>query len=82
MAEILNNIQSKFVPTAEVNNRKQVLQKIFLDGDQLTEERARNAQLANSLAQTQCQCLAGFETTFADWHLGKNFLMVRMLTLT
>ena len=82
MAEILNNIQSKFVPTAEVNNRKQVLQKIFLDGDQLTEERARNAQLANSLAQTQYQCLAGFETTFADWHLGKNFLMVRMLTLT
>jgi hypothetical protein len=33
MAEILNNIQNKFVPTAEVNNQKYVLQKTFLDGD-------------------------------------------------
>jgi hypothetical protein len=72
MAEILNNIQNKFVPTAEVNNQKYVLQKTFLDGDQLTEERARNAQLANSLHNC-------FETAFADWHLGKNLLMVRML---
>ena len=79
MAVILKNVQSKFVPTAEVNNQKRVLQKIFLDGDQLTEERARNAQLANRLAETPYECLAGFETTFADWHLGKNFLMVRML---
>jgi hypothetical protein len=79
MAEILNNIQNKFVPTAEVNNQKYVLQKTFLDGDQLTEERARNAQLANSLAQTEYERLAGFETAFADWHLGKNLLMVRML---
>ena len=79
MAEILKNVQGKFVPTAEVNNQRQVLQKIFLDGDQLTEERARNAPLRNSLVKTPYECLAGFESTFADWHLGKNFLMVRML---
>lgn len=77
MAEILKNIQSNFVPTAEVNNETEVLQKVFLDGDQLTEERARNAQLANTLADTPYERLNGLETVFADWHLGKNLLMVR-----
>ena len=76
MAEILTNIQDNFVPTVEINNEKEVLQKVFLDGDQLTEERARNAQQANTLAATPYEQLSGIETTFADWHLGKNLLMV------
>ena len=76
MAEILNNIQENGVPKAEVCNQTEILQKVFLDGDQLTEERARNAQLANTLADTPYESLNGLETAFADWHLGKNLLMV------
>ena len=72
MAEILKNIHQNFVPKTEV------LQKVFLDGDQLTEERARNAQLANTLADTPYERLSGLETAFADWHLGKNLLTVRI----
>lgn len=76
MAEILKNIHHNFVPKTEVCNQTEVLQKVFLDGDQLTEERARNAQLANTLADTSYERLSGLETAFADWHLGKNLLMV------
>lgn len=79
MAEILKNIHHNFVPKTEVCNQTEVLQKVFLDGDQLTEERARNAQLANTLADTPYECLSGLETAFADWHLGKNLLMVSKL---
>ena len=76
MADILKNIQSNFVPSAEVSNQNEVLQRVFLDGDQLTEERARNAQLTNTLADTTYERLGGLETAFADWHLGKNLLEV------
>ena len=41
MAQILQNIQHNFVPAAVVGNQREVLQRVFLDGDQLTEERAR-----------------------------------------
>ena len=77
MAQILQNIQHNFVPTAVVGNQREVLQRVFLDGDQLTEERARNAQQANALADSPYERLNGLETAFADWHLGKNLLMVR-----
>lgn len=79
MADILKNIQSNFVPSAEVSNQNKVLQRVFLDGDQLTEERARNAQLANTLADTTYERLGGLETAFADWHLRKNLLEVYSL---
>ena len=79
MADILKNIQSNFVPSAEVSNQNKVLQRVFLDGDQLTEERARNAQLANTLADTAYERLGGLETAFADWHLRKNLLEVYSL---
>lgn len=77
MAQILQNIQHNFVPTAVVGNQREVLQRVFLDGDQLTEERSRNAQQANALADSPYEHLNGLETAFADWHLGKNLLMVR-----
>lgn len=79
MADILKNIQSNFVPSAEVSNQNKVLQRVFLDSDQLTEERAKNAQLANTLADTTYERLGGLETAFADWHLGKNLLEVYSL---
>ena len=80
MAQILKNIQENFVLKTKVGQQNEILERIFLDGDQLTEERARNAQLANTLADTPWECLSGLETTFADWHLGKNLLLVKMMT--
>ena len=76
MAQILENIQDQFVPTT--NN--EVLERVFLDGDELTEERARNAQIANTFADTPYEKMAGLQTSFADWHLGKNLLMGSILT--
>ena len=78
MAEIMKNVQEKFSPSTNVNGETEILQRVFLDGDQLTEEWARNAQLANTLADTPTERLEGLETAFADWHLGKNMLMVKM----
>lgn len=76
MAQILEHIQSKYVPTVTLNGGEtEVLEKVIFDGDQLTEERARNCQWANTLARTQLERLEGI-TPFADWHLKKMFLGV------
>ena len=77
MAQILHNLQEKFVPSTKVEGKTEILERVFLDGDHLTEERARNAQLANTLEDTPTERLNGLEMAFADWHLGKNMLMVK-----
>jgi len=76
MALILHDIQERFVPKTVIGDEKEVLVKVILDGDQLTEERARNAQIANTLADSQYEQMNGLQTSFADWHLGKKLLMV------
>lgn len=77
MAQILEHLQSKYVPTATLNSGEtEVLQKVIFDGDQLTDERARNCQWANTLARTQLERLEGITPAFADWHLKKMFLGV------
>ena len=48
----------------------------MFDGDQLTEERARNAQYANVLADNEIDRLNEIETSFGDWHLKKNLYEV------
>jgi len=48
MAQIMENIQSHYVPT-ESGVDQNIIQKVIFDGDQLTEERARNCQWANTL---------------------------------
>ncbi|PFX23522.1 hypothetical protein AWC38_SpisGene11929 [Stylophora pistillata] len=74
MAVIIEKIQEKFVPAANINGKKEILEKVILDGDQLTEERARNAKIANIHADSSYEKLSGLQTSFADWHLGKNLL--------
>lgn len=76
MAQILDDMHSKYVPTVTLDNEPVVLDHVILDGDQLTEERERNAQWANSLAGTQAERMEGITPAFADWHLKKNFLTV------
>jgi hypothetical protein len=60
------------VPKSSDSVQADILERIFLDGDQLTDEWARNAQLANAVVDTPCEGFCGLETSFADWHLGKN----------
>ena len=43
MAHIMKNIQDKYVPVKNVDGKLKTIDKIIFDGDQLTEERARNA---------------------------------------
>ena len=74
MAQIIKDLQ-KYVPIYSVNGQY-VLQRIVFDGDQLTEERTRNAQWANTLAGSPVDQLDGFTTSFGDWHLKKNILEV------
>ena len=52
---------------------------MIFDGDQLTEERARNAGWANILAGSDMERLEGLEPSFADWHLKKNLYQVNIL---
>lgn len=76
MAQIMKSLQTKYVPVVPVDKKPTTPSKIFFDGDQLTEERARNAQYANILAETELERLNGLEPTFADWHLKKNIYEV------
>lgn len=68
MAQLLTTFHDKFVPATEVNDTREVLHKISLDGDQLTEERARNVQWTYRLGATSFDRLDGLETNHADWH--------------
>lgn len=77
MAQILDVLQAKYVPTVtSAGGEAEILQKVIFDGDQLTEERARNCQWANTLSETHLERLEGITSSFADWHLKKNFLGV------
>ena len=72
-------LQSNYVPTVTSNGGgSKILQKVIFDGDQLTEERARNWQWANTLAESPSERLEGITPAFADWHLKKMFLGVCM----
>ena len=72
----MKEIQDRYVPVAQVDGKTKIVQKIVFDGDQLTEERARNAQYANVLADNEIDRLNGIETSFGDWHLKKNLYEV------
>lgn len=78
MAQIMENIQSHYVPTESGDDAAEadqnIIQKVIFDGDQLTEERARNCQWANTLADNETDRLNGITTAFADWHLNKLLL--------
>ena len=74
MAQIMEDLQKNYVPVNVVNEQQQ---RILFDGDQLTEERGRNAQWANTLAGGSVEQLDGLITSFGDWHLKKNILEVQ-----
>lgn len=81
MSQILDNVQRLYVPMTNVDSEQKILEKVLFDGDQLTEERSRNAQSANAVADTEIDRLEGREPTFGDWQLKKNLYQVVLQTL-
>ncbi len=68
MAQFLKTDQSKYVPLYGNDDEQIVLEPIFLDGDQLTEERARNVQWVFQDGDNVYDRLEGLDPTHADWH--------------
>ena len=73
MIEILQILQDKYVPKRSETNgtngdKSTVTQKIFLGGDQLSEERARCAMSAMKDGDTEIERLDGLIPKIEDWH--------------
>ena len=73
MVDILNHLQSLYVPMKERqlptgSTERIPVQTVFFGGDQLTEERARNVQLARSDGTTSEERLSGVWPKNEDWH--------------
>ena len=85
MSQILDNVQRLYVPMTNVDSEQKILEKVLFDGDQLddqlTEERSRNDQSVNAVADTEIDRLEGLEPTFGDWQLKKNLYQVVLQTL-
>lgn len=82
MVHLLKTFHDKYVPVAEYQDgSKEGIHKIPLDGDQLTEERARNVQWSARMGATSYDCLEGLETNHADWHWKVKLLQVILQSL-
>ena len=73
MVDILEHLKHKYVRMTEKRNRNGVKEKVpistvFFEGDQLTEERARNVQLARSDGADTLESLQGVWPKYEDWH--------------
>lgn len=77
MAQFLMKDQTNYVPQYEKNQERIILDSIFLDGDQLTEERARNVQWVFQDGDNKFDRLEGLDPTHADWHAKVNLYGVR-----
>ena len=70
------SVQSKYVPQLKKDGGNVVLERIVLDGDQLTEERARNVQWVFQDGDDMFDRLEGLDPTYADWHAKVNLYKV------
>lgn len=78
MIEILENLQSLYVPVQPKNNigdddlhNNSIQDRLFFGGDQLTEERSRNAQMARSDGVDDVERLEGLMPKVEDWHASR-----------
>lgn len=76
MAQLLIRNQEKYVPTVGSGETRKLLDSIFFDGDQLTEERARNSQLIFKDGDNDVDRLEGLQPVHADWHAKVNLYQV------
>ena len=70
------SVQSKYVPQLKKDGGNVVLERVFLDGDQLTEKRARNVQWVFQDGDDMFDRLEGLDPTYADWHAKVNLYKV------
>ena len=86
MNEILQIIQEKYVPKKVVQNHMgktiQILSKIFVGGDQLSEENARHAQGAMADGETEYDRVGGIFPKNEDWHAIRYMYVVSKHILT
>ena len=80
MIEIMEHIHT-YVPVENVVSDKgvvspSVLGQIYLGGDQLTEERSRNAQNGRADGETKFERLEGIIPKIEDWHTGRLLYQV------
>ena len=71
MAQLLMENQERYVPQVENETVP-----IFFDGDELTEERARNVQWAFTDGDNNKDCLKGLDPNHTDWHAKVTLYMV------
>ena len=84
MIDILTEIQEKYVPADVAASENgdpvhSVLSQLFFGGDQLTEERARNAQKGRSDGDNMYERLEGLLPKVEDWHAGRIIYQVHTL---
>lgn len=82
MIGILADIHNHYVPFENVVNddgskSSNVVTQLFLGGDQLTEERARNAQKGRADGDTKFDRLEGLIPKVEDWHAGRILYQVQ-----
>ena len=90
MIEILQTIQERYVPkTKRVHDDgtevEEILDLIFIGGDQLSEEKARHAQGAMADGETKLERLAGLIPKNEDWHAiryvyGVSTIFIQLIT--
>ncbi|XP_031555869.1 uncharacterized protein LOC116292658 isoform X2 [Actinia tenebrosa] len=68
MAQILKDYQQSYVPISNMEEKKIVLSKVPVHGDQLFEERARNVQWTFRDGENGYDRLEGLLPEHADWH--------------
>lgn len=73
MIEILSYVHDHYLPVENVVNEDgsesaHVVTQLFLGGDQLTEERARNAQKGRADGDSMYERLEGVIPKVEDWH--------------
>ena len=70
MAQLMIKNQTRYVPPLKSHNTSpvQILERIFFDGDTLTEERSRNIQWVFKDGDDPFDRLEGLDPVHADWH--------------
>ena len=84
MIEILNHIH-KYVPVEKTVSDEgvvtsSVILQVFLGGDQLTEERARNARSGRAHDETKLERLEGVITKIEDWHTSQHLYQAMIMS--
>ncbi len=82
MIDILTELHDNYLPVVQHENTTTIPERCYFGGDQLTDERARNAVLARSDGDDMHEQLKGFIPKVEDWHCGRLTYQVSTGTFT